>query len=47
VNNVASDLKILLYKRRQCGVLARGLNQDSRDVGSVPGSSSNLLGDLG
>lgn len=38
---------MLLCKRRQCGVLARGLNQASRDVGSIPGSSSNLLGDLG
>lgn len=47
MNNVASDVKMLLCKRRQCGVLARGLNQASRDVGSVPGSSSNLLGDLG
>ncbi|KAJ7423581.1 hypothetical protein WISP_33232 [Willisornis vidua] len=47
VNNVANDLKMLLCKRRQCGVLARGLNQASRDVGSIPGSSSNLLGDLG
>lgn len=47
MNNVASDLKMLLCKRRQCGVLARGLNQASRDVGSIPGSSSNLLGDLG
>ncbi|XP_068869134.1 probable E3 ubiquitin-protein ligase HERC3 isoform X3 [Aphelocoma coerulescens] len=47
VNNVASDVKMLLCKRRQCGVLARGLNQASRDVGSIPGSSSNLLGDLG
>lgn len=47
MNNVASDVKMLLCKRRQCGVLARGLNQASRDVGSIPGSSSNLLGDLG
>lgn len=41
--NTDNDLRTLLCKSGQCDILDRGLNQDLKDLGFIPGPSPPLF----